>query len=93
MHIPCIQVTAALIGVFLFNIFSTFSIYRVAIRQDESQYYNALIQYTWNVFNLIFIIKIISTASLTTRSGKYSAVLVHKAINYSTNESVIQNVC
>lgn len=31
-------------------------------------------------------------ASLTTRSGKYSAVLVHKSINYSTDESVIENV-
>lgn len=62
------------------------------IRQDESQYYNALIQYVWNIYNLIFIIKIITMASLTTRSGKYSAVLVHKSINYSTDESVIENV-
>jgi gustatory receptor len=67
---------------FLTNIFSIFAIYRVFVRYDYSQWEAAVIQYVWNTYFLIYGFIIVMLGSLVTRTGKYTAVLVHKAVNY-----------
>lgn len=52
------------------------------MKNDLGQYQQALIQYCWNCYFLIYGFIIVSIASLVTRTGKYTAVLVHKAVNY-----------
>lgn len=66
--------------------FSIFAIYRVFVRYDMSQYENAIIQYTWNTYFMIYGFAIITLGSLATRTGKYTAVLVHKAVNYIVDD-------
>ncbi|XP_070504866.1 putative gustatory receptor 28b [Chironomus tepperi] len=67
---------------FLTDIFSIFAIYRVFVRYDYSQWEAAVIQYVWNLYFLIYGFIIVMLGSLVTRTGKYTAVLVHKAVNY-----------
>lgn len=69
-------------GMFCTNIFSTFSIYRVFVRNDFKDFYNASVQYAWNIYFLAFGCCVLTLASLMTRTGKFTAVLVHKAINF-----------
>lgn len=68
-------------GIFITNIFSTFAIYRVFVRQDFINFYRAVVQYAWNIFFLIIGLVTVAMASILTRTGKFTAVLVHKAIN------------
>lgn len=77
---------------FLFNIFSTFSLYRIVVRQDYSNINESIIQSSWNLYFYLYCFVTISFASWLTRNGKYSAVLCHKAINYSNNDSIIDHV-
>lgn len=64
------------------------------MKNDYGQYERALIQYCWNVYFLIYGMVIVSLASLVTRTGKYAAVLVHKAVNYieDDDDPVIDSV-
>lgn len=73
-------------GVFAINIFSTFAMYRVFVQNDYQNFYKASIQYFWNIYFLIYGFFIIALSSLMTRTGKKTAVLVHKAINYIDND-------
>ena len=91
-HCCSMQIMSAFLAIFLTNIFSTFAIYRVTVRKDYSSFYQATFQYIWNVYFFLFAITIITITSLLTKTGKYTAVLVHKAINYSSNDSVIDYV-
>jgi len=69
-------------GMFLTDIFSIFAIYRVFVRYDYSQWEAAVIQYIWNLYFLVYGFIIVMLGSLVTRTGKYTAVMVHKAVNY-----------
>lgn len=73
-------------GMFNINIFSTFAMYRVFVKHDFNNFYEASIQYAWNVYFLLYGCSIIVLSSLVTRTGKFTAVLVHKAINYIDND-------
>lgn len=68
--------------IFCNNIFATFAIYRVFVRHDYNKFYQAIIQYGWNMYFLVYGMGIVTLGSLLTRTGKYTAVLCHKAINY-----------
>jgi hypothetical protein len=68
--------------IFCTNIFATFSIYRVFVRDDHKNFYRGVVQYSWNVYFMLYGLGIVSLSSLLTRTGKYTAVLCHKAINY-----------
>lgn len=76
------QMMNVVAGMFCSNIFSTFAIYRVFVRKDFKDFYNASIQYAWNIYFMTYGVGILALASLMTRTGKYTAVLVHKAINF-----------
>jgi hypothetical protein len=76
------QLMNVVAAMFMTNIFSIFAIYRVFVRYDYGQYERAVIQYVWNCYFLLYGLAIITLASLLTRTGKYTAVLVHKAVNY-----------
>jgi hypothetical protein len=80
------QLMIVIAGMFMTNIFSIFAIYRVFVRYDYSQYERSIIQFTWNVYFLLYGLAIISLASLVTRIGKYTAVLVHKAVNFISDD-------
>lgn len=67
---------------FCSNIFATFAIYRVFVRNDYNNFYRAIVQYGWNLYFMLFGLGIVSLGSLLTRAGKHTAVLCHKAINY-----------
>lgn len=69
-------------GFFIMNITSTFAIYRVFVKDDVQNFNNAVIQYAWNIYLMFFVIYLIALSSLMTRTGKYTAVLIHKAINF-----------
>lgn len=73
-------------AMFSVNIFSSFAMYRVFVQNDFHNAYNASIQYAWNVYFLLYGFFIVALASLMTRTGKFTAVLVHKAINYIDND-------
>lgn len=73
-------------SMFLTDIFSIFAIYRVFVRFDYSQWEAAVIQYVWNLYFLIYGFVIVMLGSLVTRTGKYTAVLVHKAVNYIVDD-------
>lgn len=73
-------------GMFCVNIFSTFAIYRVFVQNDFQNFYKASFQYGWNIYFLIYGFVIMAMASLMTRTGKFTAVLVHKAINFIDND-------
>lgn len=68
--------------IFCSNIFTTFAIYRVFVRNDYNNFYRAVVQYGWNLYFMFFGLGIVSLGSLLTRAGKHTAVLCHKAINY-----------
>ena len=91
-HCFSIQIMSAFLGIVLNNIFSTFAVYRVTVRKDYSSFYQACVQYAWNIYFFIYAIVIIIFASMLTKTAKYSAVLVHKAINYCRDDSVIEYV-
>ncbi|KAG5669291.1 hypothetical protein PVAND_017181 [Polypedilum vanderplanki] len=76
------QLMNVIAAMFMTNIFSIFAIYRVFVRYDYGQYERAIIQYAWNCYFLLYGLAIITLASLVTRTGKYTAVIVHKAVNY-----------
>lgn len=76
------QMMNVVAGMFCTNIFSTFAIYRVFVRKDFKDFYNASIQYAWNIYFVAYGVSILALSSLMTRTGKYTAVLVHKAINF-----------
>lgn len=65
------NVVGAMFGM---NIFSTFAIYRVFVRNDYKDFYNATVQFAWNIYFLLYGLTVITVASLVTRTGKYSAV-------------------
>lgn len=69
-------------AMFLTDIFSIFAIYRVFVRYDYTQWELAVIQFIWNVYYMIYGFVVVMLGSLVTRTGKYTAVLVHKAVNY-----------
>lgn len=77
-----LQMMNVIAGLFIINITSTFALYRIFVQNDYSIFNNAMIQYVWNIYFLLYGFTIISLSSLMTRTGKYTAVLVHKAINY-----------
>lgn len=77
---------------FLFNIFSIFSLYRIFVRQNFSHIIEAIVQSAWNLYFYFYCFAIITLSSMLTRSGKFSAVLCHKAINYSNDDSIIDHV-
>lgn len=81
------QMMNIIAGMFAVNIFGTFAIYRVFVRNDFNTFYRAVVQYSWNIYFLCFGFGVISLASLLTRTGKLTAVLVHKAINYIEDEN------
>lgn len=85
-HCFAFQMMNVVAGLFLTNIFSTFAIYRVFVRGDFKQFYNASIQFTWNAYFIAYGISILTLASIVTRTGKFSAVLVHKAINFISDD-------
>lgn len=91
-HCFSMQIMSAFLGIVLNNIFGTFAIYRVTVRKDNSSFYQAWVQYAWNIYFFIYAIVIIIFASMLTKTAKYSAVLVHKAINYCRDDSVIEYV-
>lgn len=76
------QLFSAIGSMFCINIFSTFAIYRVFVRKDYVNFYKACIQFAWNTHYAAYGLSLITLCSLITRAGKYTAVLVHKAINY-----------
>lgn len=76
------QMMIVVAGIFGTNLFSTFAIYRVFVRKDFKNFYNACVQYAWNIYFLGYGVGILALTSLMTRTGKYTAVLVHKAINF-----------
>lgn len=76
------QLFSAVGSMFCINIFSTFAIYRVFVRKDYVNFYKACIQFSWNAYYAAYGLSLITLCSLITRAGKYTAVLVHKAINY-----------
>lgn len=69
-------------SLFCNNLFSTFAIYRVFVREDFQHLYTSSVHFAWNVYFMSFAFVIIALSSLMTRTGKFTAVLVHKAINY-----------
>lgn len=73
-------------GMFMTDIFSIFAIYRVFVRFDYSQWELAVIQYSWNLYFLAYGFIVVLLGSLVTRTGKYTAVLVHKAVNYVVDD-------
>lgn len=77
---------------FSFNIFSLFGLYRILVRDDPSSILETTIQCSWNFYYFALCLIIITLCSLLTRGGKYSAVLCHKAINYSNDDSIIEHV-
>lgn len=79
-------------SVFLFNIFSIFAIYRIFVRQNYTYILETIIQTSWNIYFYLYCFGTIVLSSLVTRSGKFSAVLCHKAINYSNDDSIIDHV-
>lgn len=76
------QLFSAVGSMFCINIFSTFAIYRVFVQSDYVNFYKSCIQYAWNIYFAAYGLSLITLCSLITRAGKYTAVLVHKAINY-----------
>jgi hypothetical protein len=85
-HCFSFQMINIVASLFSTNIFGTFAIYRVFVRKDFANFYQVCIQYSWNIYFLVCGFGIISLASLLTRTGKLTAVLVHKAINYTEND-------
>lgn len=73
-------------SMFLTDIFSIFAMYRVFVRFDYSQWELAVIQFVWNFYFLMFGFVVVTLGSLVTRTGKYTAVLVHKAVNYIVDD-------
>ena len=69
-------------ALFVINITSTFAIYRVFVQNNYENFNSAVIQYAWNIYILLGGFSVISLSSLMTRTGKFTAVLVHKAINF-----------
>lgn len=72
-HCFAMQIMSAFLGIVLNNIFSTFAVYRVAVRKDYSSFYQACVQYAWNIYFFIYAIVIIIFASMLTKTAKYSA--------------------
>jgi hypothetical protein len=77
---------------FLFNIFNLFGLYRIFVRENLSAYIESIIQTACNVYFMSLCLIVISFSSFVTQSGKYTAILCHKAINYSDDESIIAHV-
>lgn len=77
-----IEMMNVMAGLFLINITSTFAIYRVFVQDDFDNYSRALVQYAWSVYFAFYGVAFLSLSSLMTRTGKYTAVLIHKAINF-----------
>ena len=80
------QMMNIIAALFVINITSTFAIYRVFVENNYENFHSAVIQYIWNTYFLVFGSSIISLSSLMTRTGKFTAVLVHKAINFVEDE-------
>lgn len=78
---------------FMFNIMSSFTVYWVYSRKEFRYMAEAGSQLIWNIYFYFFCFVIISLSSWLSQSGKSSAVLCHKAINYSFNDSIINHVC
>ncbi|CRK86898.1 CLUMA_CG000720, isoform A [Clunio marinus] len=74
-------------NIFLSNVLSLFAMYRIFFGHDQENYYNGMIQFLWNVYFMTLTICFIALCSLMTRTGKSTAVLVHKAINYIDNDN------
>lgn len=86
------QIMMCLASYFVFNIFNLFGIYRIFVRENLSTLFESSIQSAWNFYFLSLCFLVITLCSLLTRSGKFSAVLCHKAINYSDDDSIVGNV-
>lgn len=69
--------------------FSTFAIYRVFVQNDVLSFSKASVQYAWNIYFLLYALGIIFLSSLMTRTGKFTAILVHKAINFLDEDDPI----
>lgn len=78
---------------FLFNIFNIFTIYKIFVRENYEHITEAIIQSSWNGYFSFYCFITIVVSSAVTRSGKFSAVLCHRAINYSDDDSIINCVC
>lgn len=77
---------------FMLNIFSTFAIYRIFVRENYNFITEAVVQSSWNLYFYVYCFITITLCSLVTRTGKFSAILCHKAINYSHDDSIIDHV-
>lgn len=86
------QIMMCFASAFLFNIFSTFSLYRILVRQSYDFIIEAMAQSAWNLYFYMYCFMTIALSSMLTRTGKYSAVLCHKAINYSNDDSIVDHV-
>lgn len=77
---------------FVFNLCSLFANYRFVINFDHHDLNIALALFLWSLLLQIYSAMSIFIASATTRIGKGTAVLVHKAMNYCGDEKIIQIV-
>lgn len=87
-----LQIMMCFASCFLFNVFSLFGLYRIIVRDDTSSIIETTIQLSANSYYFSLCLIVMTFCSLLTRSGKYSAVLCHKAINYSNDDSIIEHV-
>lgn len=79
---------------FLFNIFNIFTVYKISVRQDHvlDHIIDVTIQTMWNVYFSFYCFMTIVVSSAVTSSGKFTAVLCHRAINYSEDDTIIDRV-
>lgn len=86
------EVMMIVASIFLKNIFCIFGIYRMFARNDFSNMKILTIQIVWNIYFYAYCIAVNVLCDKLTKSGKFSAVLCHKVVNFSDDSPTIERV-
>lgn len=85
------QISAGFLSIFLYSLFCFFSTYRL-FTNKESNYKQTFLIILWTIYFSIYNVASFVIASMTTWSGKYTSILIHKAINFCNCEELIDTV-
>ncbi|XP_058450015.1 uncharacterized protein LOC131429718 [Malaya genurostris] len=86
-----VQITFCVGLCFVIGVVCSFGLFRAFIYRNEL-FYMGVLNFIWYMYYLFFVLCFIAVGSKITREGKRIGVLVHKAINCSTSNAVINEL-
>lgn len=78
--------------VFVIGVLCVFSFMRAVIIYDRLTFLACLMRFVWTLYYILYLMMIIAAGSYTTREGKNSSVMVHRATTVTRNNNTREEV-